>query len=181
MKVSTVMGYIGLVASAAVLSACSIAKNPAHVSTGASNPNLANNTAAQTYGLKTTGGVTAGNGMHVNTMTAPNNQTYYFAFNSDTMKSNDMQALHAQTGYLVTHPEAKVTLQGNTDDRGSREYNVALGWRRDQSVARLMEQQGVKPSQINMVSFGKEKPVAFGENEQSWALNRRVNLVYKVY
>ena len=59
------------------------------------------------------------------------------------------------------------------------EYNIGLGWRRDQTVARILEQQGVKPSQIDMVSFGKEKPAVMGDNEQAWSLNRRVELVYE--
>ncbi|MCH9644266.1 MAG: peptidoglycan-associated lipoprotein Pal [Gammaproteobacteria bacterium] len=119
--------------------------------------------------------------MHVNAMTAPANQTYYFAFDKSNMNSDDAQALRTQANYLATHPKAKIVLQGNTDDRGSREYNVGLGWRRDQSVARIMEQQGVNPSQIQMVSFGKERPAVLGENEHAWSLNRRVNLEYKAY
>ena len=59
-----------------------------------------------------------------------------------------------QSDYLVTHPNIKIRLEGNADARGSREYNIGLGWRRDQTVARLLEQQGVKPTQIDMVSFG---------------------------
>ena len=80
---------------------------------------------------------------------------------------------------MVAHPDAKVRLEGNTDERGSREYNVALGWRRAKAVASLMAQQGVAPSQIVMVSYGEEQPVAFGHDKQSYSLNRRVNLVYE--
>jgi peptidoglycan-associated lipoprotein len=116
-----------------------------------------------------------------NPTTAPANQVYYFAFDKSAMRSKDLNALQVQINYLLAHPNAKVRLEGNTDDRGSREYNVGLGWRRDQAVARLMEQAGVKPSQIQMVSYGEENPASLGENPHAWALNRRVNFTYKTY
>ena len=96
------------------------------------------------------------------------------------MDALSTSALMLQANYLVANPKATVRLEGNTDERGSREYNIGLGWRRDQSVARLLEQQGVSPDQIKMVSYGKERPVAFGHNEAAWKLNRTVNLVYEV-
>ncbi len=70
-------------------------------------------------------------------------------------------------------------IEGNTDERGSREYNITLGWRRAKTVAAIIEQQGVSPKQIVMLSYGKEKPVAFGHDEDSYRLNRRVNLIYE--
>ena len=120
------------------------------------------------------------NGMKVNPMTAPSNQVYYFTYDSNQMDALSTSALMLQANYLVANPNAVVRLEGNTDERGSREYNIGLGWRRDQSVARLLEQQGVSPDQIKMVSYGKERPVAFGHNEAAWKLNRTVNLVYEV-
>ena len=86
-----------------------------------------------------------------------------------------------QANYLASHPNAKIRLEGNTDDRGTQEYNIGLGWRRDQSVARILQQQGVSPKQIQMVSYGKLRPAVPGENEKAWGLNRRVNMVYKAY
>jgi peptidoglycan-associated lipoprotein len=118
------------------------------------------------------------NGMRINPLTAPANQTYYFQFDSSGMRPEDLRALNIQANYLAAHPNVQIRLEGNTDNRGSREYNIGLGWRRDQAVARLMEQQGVKPGQIKMLSYGKERPVAMGDSEQSWALNRRVDLKY---
>ena len=70
-------------------------------------------------------------------------------------------------------------MEGNTDDRGSREYNVGLGWRRAQAVQRYFVQQGVAVNQIQMLSFGKEHPAVVGDNDHAWSLNRRVNLIYK--
>lgn len=117
---------------------------------------------------------------HVNALKAPSNQTYYFAFNSNNIATSDIPAMTQQANYLSTHPRARIRLEGNTDSRGSREYNIALGWRRDQAVARFFMQRGVLQKQIQMVSYGKEHPVMFGNTPKDWALNRRVNLIYKV-
>lgn len=130
---------------------------------------------SQTYGMNGTDS----DGFKVNSLTAPSNQTYYFAFDSSDIRSEDMKALNIQANYIASHSNAVVRLEGNTDNRGSREYNIGLGWRRDQSVARIMEQQGVHPSQIKMVSYGKENPAVPGNDEHAWALNRRVEFVYK--
>jgi peptidoglycan-associated lipoprotein len=71
-----------------------------------------------------------------------------------------------------------VTLEGNTDERGSREYNIGLGDRRAESVKRALELQGVAAQQITVVSYGEEKPAAEGHDEAAWRLNRRVEIVY---
>lgn len=110
---------------------------------------------------------------------APQNDTYYFAYDSDQMTSADQLALLVQANYLAAHPNAKVRLEGNTDERGSAEYNIALGWRRAQSVAQRLELQGVHPRQIQIISFGKEKPAVLGHTAAAYTKNRRVNLIYK--
>jgi peptidoglycan-associated lipoprotein len=163
--------------AALLLSGCAGAKS--------SKSDQANSEAqAQTYGLgqsASMGNSQAANGMarKVNQMVAPSDQTYYFAFDSNAVESQYYAYVRLQADYLVAHPGARVRLQGNTDNRGSREYNVGLGWRRDQSVQQIMRQEGVPPSQIVMVSYGKEKPAVWGDSEADWALNRRVNLVYE--
>lgn len=121
------------------------------------------------------------NGEIINPLTAPANQTYYFAFDSSSIRPQDRKALDIQANYLATHPNAKARLEGNTDNRGSREYNIGLGWRRDQAVARILEQDGVAPKQLDMVSYGKEHPAVTGDNQRAWRLNRRVHLVYEAY
>ena len=130
----------------------------------------------QTYGMN---GGTDSDGFKINSMKAPSNQTYYFQFNSSEMRPQDMQALMVQANYLASHANAHIRLEGNTDNRGSREFNIGLGWRRDQTVARILEQQGVHADQIQMVSYGKENPAVPGNNEHAWALNRRVEFIYK--
>jgi peptidoglycan-associated lipoprotein len=115
---------------------------------------------------------------HVNLLQAPANQVYYFSFDQSAVSRADARAITVQANYLVTHRQAKVRLEGNTDDRGSREYNVGLGWRRAQAVAAILKQQGVSPAQIKTVSYGKEHPAVNGDNERAWSLNRRVELIY---
>jgi len=87
--------------------------------------------------------------------------------------------LRAQANYISTHASAHIRLEGNTDSRGSREYNVALGWRRAVAVSKLLEQYGVLSKQMTVISYGEEKPVAFGHTAKDYALNRRVDLIYK--
>ncbi len=163
------------------LTACSHKSDDATVAQQIVGKPTDNGTAAQSFASNSQPSITTdSNGFKVNSASAPSNQTYYFGFNESTVRSTDMAALLAQAGYVANHPAARIRLDGYTDNRGSREYNIALGWRRDQAVARLLEQQGVKPKQIQMVSYGKEKPAAFGNTDHDWALNRRVNLIYKV-
>jgi peptidoglycan-associated lipoprotein len=147
------------------------------------SPAAGTTTGAESYGANMgenyQGGKQSSDGRYVNPLTAPSNQVYYFDYDSNNVNSADYKALSIQANYLASHPNAKVRLEGSTDARGSREYNIGLGWRRDQTVARLLEQQGVQPNQIEMVSYGKEHPVALGNNEDAWRLNRRVELKYK--
>jgi peptidoglycan-associated lipoprotein len=133
---------------------------------------------AQAQGI---GAETGFGGANSNRLKAPFNQTYYFDFDRSDVHTDDYASIQVQARYLVAHPNAKVQLQGNTDDRGSREYNIALGWRRAKAVQAILEQNGVAPRQISCLSFGAEKPVTMGENESAWRLNRRVDLVYKSY
>lgn len=114
-----------------------------------------------------------------NKLKAPYDQTYNFEFDKYDVAQDDIASIDAQANYLLAHASAKVRLEGNADERGSREYNIALGWKRAKAVADELEKQGVKEAQIAMVSYGKEKPVAFGHDEASYRLNRRVNLVYE--
>lgn len=110
---------------------------------------------------------------------APSNQTYYFAFDSDNVHQAYFPSIIAQAKYLATHPRSKIRLEGNTDARGSREYNIGLGERRADAVAQVMEQYGAKQNQIIVVSYGEEKPAVPGVTAKAFQLNRRVNLIYK--
>ncbi len=102
----------------------------------------------------------------------------YFAFDSSTISSEDEAVVRAHARYLSYHPNSRVVLEGHTDERGSREYNIGLGERRAQSVRRMLLAQGVSSGQIETVSFGEEQPADMRSNEEAWRLNRRVEFVY---
>ncbi|MFN3235245.1 MAG: peptidoglycan-associated lipoprotein Pal [Gammaproteobacteria bacterium] len=106
-------------------------------------------------------------------------RVYHFAFDSSQIEPDDRPALMAQAHYLASHSDAHVLLAGNTDSRGSREYNIALGWRRAKSIEQLLLLNGVNPNQIRLVSYGQEKPVALGDTDEAYAQNRRVDLNYE--
>ncbi|CAN0625943.1 peptidoglycan-associated lipoprotein [Burkholderia multivorans] len=106
-------------------------------------------------------------------------RSVYFDFDSYDVKSEFQPLLQAHADYLRRYPTQHVLIQGNTDERGTTEYNLALGERRSQAVLRTLETLGVPDAQLEAVSFGKEKPVALGHDEASWAQNRRADLVYR--
>src|ERR1700722_12934046 len=102
----------------------------------------------------------------------------YFDFDKSEIKPEFAQIVSAHARNLTGHPNLKMKLEGNTDERGTREYNIGLGERRAQAVRRALMLQGVAESQLSTVSFGSERPAAEGDDEAAWAQNRRVELVY---
>jgi peptidoglycan-associated lipoprotein len=105
-------------------------------------------------------------------------KVFNFDYDSADIGPDDYNALKAHAQYLGKTSAARVQIGGHTDERGTREYNMALGERRAKSVAAFLTSNGVNPGQIEVVSFGEEKPVATGESETVWAENRRVELEY---
>ncbi len=103
----------------------------------------------------------------------------YFEYNSSllTLEAETVVQAHAQ--YLASNPGIQIILEGHADERGTREYNLALGEDRAKSVANIMEVRGVGSSRIQIVSYGEERPVALGSDEAAWALNRRVEILYQ--
>jgi peptidoglycan-associated lipoprotein len=112
----------------------------------------------------------------------PNNilskRTVYFDYDSFAVREEFRPLLTAHAKYLQANRPTRVTLQGHTDERGSREYNIALGQRRADAVKNLMQLLGGTEVQIETVSFGKEKPKVEGHDESAWAQNRRVEIIY---
>jgi peptidoglycan-associated lipoprotein len=106
------------------------------------------------------------------------NKTIYFDFDSSEVKADYNALIAAHARYLASNPSTRVRLEGNTDERGSREYNIGLGERRSQSVHRALTLQGVTDTQITTVSYGEERPAITGHTEEAWARNRRVDIVY---
>lgn len=102
----------------------------------------------------------------------------YFDFDSSSVRPSYSEALAAHAAFLAENPNARVRLEGHTDERGSREYNIGLGERRSQAVRRALMLQGVGATQISTVSYGEERPAATGSDEEAWGMNRRVEIVY---
>lgn len=113
------------------------------------------------------------------TTQAPHNQLYLFSYDDSTLNPKYMDSLNAQAEYLKSHSGARVLLAGHTDERGSREYNIALGERRADAVAELLRMAGVNPSQFRVVSYGKERPANFGHDAASRRQNRRCEFIYE--
>ena len=103
----------------------------------------------------------------------------FFDFDKSVIKADDKPMIQAHGQYLAGHTDRKVVVEGNCDERGSSEYNLALGHRRANSVKKMLEVSGAKAAQISTVSFGEEKPRASGHNEAAWSQNRRADIVYK--
>jgi peptidoglycan-associated lipoprotein len=108
----------------------------------------------------------------------PEVRTIYFDFDRDTIRSEFESVLVAHARYLRSNPNARVVLQGHTDERGTREYNMGLGERRARSVERFLSVQGVSSSQLELVSYGEERPAVRGNSDDAHAQNRRVVFAY---
>jgi peptidoglycan-associated lipoprotein len=102
----------------------------------------------------------------------------YFEFDSSEIKGAGVEVVAAHAKYLAANPATRVRLEGHTDERGSREYNIGLGERRAQAVRRAMLLQGAVEGQISTVSYGEERPAVTGHDEDAWAKNRRVEIIY---
>ena len=133
----------------------------------------------------TTPGVTGTAGSASNPAAAlrdPNNilskRSIYFEYDQFTIKEEFRPIIEAHAKYLQANRNARATLQGHTDERGTREYNIALGQKRADAVKRMMVLLGASEIQVETVSFGKEKPRREGHDEGSWAENRRVDILH---
>ncbi|MCQ8128387.1 peptidoglycan-associated lipoprotein Pal [Methylomonas rivi] len=113
----------------------------------------------------------------------PNNplskQVIYFELDSSQVKQEYVPVVAAHAQYLASHPNQHVILSGHADERGSSEYNIALGEQRAKSVERMMRSQGVTGGQLEIVSYGEEKPAVSGSGESAWQMNRRVEVGYQ--
>lgn len=105
-------------------------------------------------------------------------RSIYFDYDSYSIKEEFRPVVEAHAKYLNSHKDRKIIIQGNTDDRGGAEYNLALGQKRAEAVRKALVLLGVSDEQIEAVSFGKEKPKALGSDEAAWAENRRADIAY---
>jgi peptidoglycan-associated lipoprotein len=106
-------------------------------------------------------------------------KTIYFEYDSSELSMEDEEVIKHHGKYLALNPSASLRLEGHTDERGTREYNIALADRRAQSVKKILLFQGASSSQVTIISYGEEKPAALGHDEAAWRLNRRAELVYE--
>lgn len=175
MTTVSVIKKIAVVASMVVLAACSSSEDgglydtydtyddsyeqPAGVSTGAVSQ-------VDVFGLPR------------DVAMAEDERVIYFDYDSDGLSPVDQDIVATIGQYLVEHPQAKVVIEGHTDERGSAEYNIALGQRRAYAVSRAMMAAGAQPDQLTVISYGQERPTAQGHNESAWRLNRRAVIVY---
>ena len=105
-------------------------------------------------------------------------RSVYFAYDNFAVDSKYQPVVQSHGQYLQTHAQTQIRVEGNTDERGSREYNLALGDKRAQVVAKQLELMGAKPAQIEAVSYGEERPKSEGHDESAWAENRRADIRY---
>ena len=168
------------VATAALLAGCaSPPEKPAgeEKTVTATTPGTGASTAGTT-GSGVSGTATGqGNPLH-DPRSVLSKRSVYFDFDSYVVKDEYKPLIEAHAKYLQATRTAHVTIQGNCDERGSREYNIALGQRRADTVKRMMQLYGATDAQIETVSFGKEKPRNLGHDEAAWTENRRADLVY---
>lgn len=106
-------------------------------------------------------------------------RSIYFDYDSFVVRADGQPVVQNHSAFLTKNTSRKVLIQGNTDERGGTEYNLALGQKRAEAVRRSMASLGVSENQIEAVSLGEEKPKATGSNEESWAENRRADIVYQ--
>ena len=172
----------------AAIAGCSSTEEKPAEDTGAATTPPATTGGATTGGATTSGvtgsGVTGGQtgGIPSSALKDPRNilsrRNIYFDYDQFTVKEEFRPLVEAHAKYLQSNRGARVILQGNTDERGTREYNIALGQKRADAVKKMMLLYGATEVQIETVSFGKEKPRREGHDEASWAENRRVDIVH---
>jgi peptidoglycan-associated lipoprotein len=181
MRTTSLISIVALVALA--LGACaskpplnSAAGQGAGAGTAAQGSGADSGNASGTAGAGGTGayggtGSTAGAG-------APQTKIIYFDFDSSDIKPEFVDVISAHARVISGNATIKVRLEGHTDERGSREYNIGLGERRAQAVRRALLLQGVAEAQVTTVSYGEERPAVTGHEEDAWAKNRRVEIIY---
>ena len=171
---------IALVVLAFGLAACS---KPKQVQPDTETPATTTDSGAQTSGLGTDAGANAGTaGMSAAQQEAlaalKTRSVIYFEYDSSEIRPEYVSVVAAHASYLTKYPSARARLEGHTDERGSREYNIGLGERRAQTVRKALQLQGVTEPQVTTESYGEEKPAAEGTDETAYSRNRRVEISY---
>ncbi len=169
MRATAMTRVAALAAAVALVAGCSSTST----TTDGGADGAATNNAATTQGADGSN-VAAGSFAEV----AKLRTVFYFDFDQAVVKQEGFSDLEAHAKYLSNNPGATVRLEGHADERGTREYNIALGEQRANAVARLLMVNGAGSNQIETISYGEEKPAMLGHTESEWSLNRRVELSY---
>jgi peptidoglycan-associated lipoprotein len=186
MKIITIKPGLFVLAMALIMAGCTQGAKP-DADTGVEGGDVEG---GATVGTIDDGGALAGTaleGMKIsyerNAINDPENvlsiKTIYFDYDSSEISDDNVEVIKHHGKYLALNSDVNMRLEGHTDERGAREYNIALADRRAQAVKKLLLFQGASESQITIISYGEEKPAAFGHDEASWKLNRRAELVYE--
>lgn len=170
-----------LLSVALVMTGCASRKPATTTNAGTTNPSTVNTTGlsedaalnAQNLAGASSKGVTEAN------KAALAKRVVHFDYDSSDLSAEDYQTLQAHAQFLMANANSKVALTGHTDERGTREYNMALGERRAKAVQSYLITNGVNPQQLEAVSYGKEAPVNPGHDESAWKENRRVEINYE--
>ena len=172
------LGLISILAAFAVLSGCA---NKGGLNDGADGAMGGDGTVDVGAGGDTSG-LGEDGALIFDPLDDPNSElfvrTIYFDYDSADIRADSMETVRQHGDYLVGNPDRTIRLEGHADERGTREYNLALGEQRAQAVQKIMQLQGVQDVQIEIVSFGEERPAVEGIDESSWQMNRRVEIVY---
>jgi len=129
-----------------------------------------------------TGAVTGAGGIEGETLGAdgkPTSMRIHFEFDSSNISDDGRVTLEAHAAFLSKNKDARIKLEGHCDERGTREYNLALGERRANSAAKLLRAMGVEAARVEVTSYGEEKPLDDGHDEAAWSQNRRVEIIYR--
>ncbi|WP_019140502.1 peptidoglycan-associated lipoprotein Pal [Noviherbaspirillum massiliense] len=173
MRSTTTLALI--LSSAALLAACSSVPLDDKAKVEDRTPAAQTNTDSRTVGTVNAGAT--------DPLKDPNGvlakRSVYFDYDSYVVKNDFAPVVQAHAKYLAANKGRKIVIQGNTDERGGAEYNLALGQKRAEAVRKSLSALGVAETQMEAVSFGKEKPKATGSDEASWAENRRADIVYQ--
>ena len=169
------------VTSALLVGACASTSTP-EGDKPAATPPAATTTEPQKPSVSTVD-LTKPSASGINPLKDPNNilskRSVYFEFDKFDVKEEYRPIVEAHAKYLRDNPSRKMLIQGNTDERGSREYNISLGQKRSEGVKKMMQLLGVREDQVESVSLGEEKPRAEGHDEQAWAQNRRSDILHQ--
>ena len=177
---------IALFAVAFFVAACETASQTSTDSAGDTTASSTSSTASasgssSTASTASSGSATSGSAAGSTTSPADTlatiGNTVYFSYDSAALDGNSKGSLFRQAAFLNANPTLTVTIEGHCDERGTREYNLALGERRAAAARDYLLAQGVDPARIKVISYGKERPAMAGSNEESWAKNRRAATV----